>query len=247
MMNELKKSKFFCLFTVLFGIALDQLTKYLVSHLMTLGQSIPLIPGVIHLTYITNDGAAFGMLDDKRWVFLVLSSVVILFLIGYLVTTKATSRLFLFSLSLILSGGIGNMIDRVFLGEVIDFIDFTLIHFAIFNGADSFVCVGAFLLFFYILFDKKAGVLADAGEKDIAAAMGGAESAEPPEPTNDAPQNRDFPGDRAQDDAPQNRDFPGDRVQDDAPQNRDAPGDRAQDDPSGNGRSAGNDHAVSGH
>lgn len=153
-MNELKKSKFFCLFIVLGGIFLDQLTKYLVSHLMTLRQSIPLIPGVIHLTYITNDGAAFGILDDQRWIFLLLSTVAILFLTGYLAVTRNTNRLFLLSLSLILSGGIGNMIDRVFLGEVIDFIDFTLIRFAIFNGADSFVCVGAFLLFFCILFDS---------------------------------------------------------------------------------------------
>lgn len=153
-MNELKRSKLFCLIIVLGGIFLDQLTKYLVSHLMTLRQSIPLIPGVIHLTYITNDGAAFGILDDQRWIFLLLSTVAILFLTGYLSVTRNTNRLFLLSLSLILSGGIGNMIDRVFLGEVIDFIDLTLIRFAIFNGADSFVCVGAVLLFFCILFDS---------------------------------------------------------------------------------------------
>ena len=97
-MNELKRSKLFCLFIVLGGIFLDQLTKYLVSHLMTLRQSIPLIPGVIHLTYITNDGAAFGILDDQRWIFLLLSTVAILFLTGYLSVTRNTNRLFLLSL-----------------------------------------------------------------------------------------------------------------------------------------------------
>ena len=142
---------------ILAGIFLDQLTKYLVFKFMTIGQSIPLIKGFLHITYQTNDGAAFGMMDSpsQRWIFMTLSAVAILAFLAYLYLGNADSMLSAVSLAMIISGGIGNMIDRFGfgfyvnkngMGEVIDFIDFCGIWNAVFNGADSFVCVGAGLL-----------------------------------------------------------------------------------------------------
>ncbi len=143
--------KWLCPMVFFVCLLIDSLTKYLTVTYMELGESIPIIKDVIHLTYIRNKGAAFGMLAEHRWVFLVLSSITIVALVVYLFFTKNRDPLYLISLSMILAGGVGNMIDRIALGEVIDFIDFTLIDFAVFNGADSFVCVGAALFFLSVL------------------------------------------------------------------------------------------------
>ncbi len=129
------------------GIALDQLTKWLaVKFLLPVG-TVPLIRDALHLTYAENRGAAFGMLANHRWVFLLTSTVTIVAVGLYLYFGHASENILTgISLAMIVSGGIGNMIDRIALGYVVDFIDFRLINFAIFNGADSFVCVGAALL-----------------------------------------------------------------------------------------------------
>lgn len=129
------------------GIALDQLTKWLaVKFLLPVG-TVPIIRDALHLTYAENRGAAFGMLANHRWVFLLTSTITIIGVGLYLYFGHASDSVLTgVSLSMILSGGIGNMIDRLALGYVVDFIDFRLINFAIFNGADSFVCVGAALL-----------------------------------------------------------------------------------------------------
>ena len=113
----------------------------------------PIIEGVIHLTYHENRGAAFGILSEHRWVFLSVSTVMIVGLLIYLYMGKCENMLYGVSISMIIGGGIGNMIDRLALGYVVDFIDFRLINFAIFNGADSFVCVGAGLLILALVID----------------------------------------------------------------------------------------------
>ena len=161
---------------ILGGIFVDQLTKYLVSSFMALGQTIPLIENFLHITYIANDGAAFGSMDGElgRIVFMTVSTVMIAAIALYLVLGHAENRLYGISLAMIASGGIGNMVDRLGfgfyvnpqtkIGEVIDFIDFRGIWAYIFNGADSFVCVGAGLLILALILDivkeskeKKAG------------------------------------------------------------------------------------------
>ncbi len=156
-MRTCKHPKLLILFVTLAGILLDQVTKLLVDTCMALGETIPLFEGVLHITYIRNRGAAFGMLADNRWVFLIVSTVTILALTVFLILTKMRDPLALTALSMILSGGIGNMIDRLALGYVIDFIDFRLINFAVFNGADSFVCVGAGLFLLSTLLDLRRG------------------------------------------------------------------------------------------
>ena len=137
------------------GILLDQLTKWLcVRFLLPVGR-VHLIPHVVDLTYVENTGAAFGMLKDHRWVFMVISVIALVAMTWILTTFKEKKQtLYAVAVSLILSGGIGNMIDRVRLGYVIDFIDISpLFSFAVFNGADSFVCVGAALLVLALLLD----------------------------------------------------------------------------------------------
>ena len=144
---------------ILGGIGIDQLTKILVSKNMALYESIPVIPKVFNITYIQNRGAAFGMLANHRWVFMIISSVAIIGMCVYLFRFCNESMLFKIGLSLIVSGGIGNMIDRIFLGYVVDMIEATFIEtlfdwsFAIFNVADSFVCVGAGIVILCLILD----------------------------------------------------------------------------------------------
>ena len=148
----------FWIITALAAIIIDQLTKYLaVVFLKPIGY-FPLWQDVLHLTYVENRGAAFGILENHRWVFMSISIVAIIGMIIFtFIYCGKKSRLFNISMGMIIAGGIGNMIDRIANGFVVDFIDFTLIDFAVFNGADSCVCVGAALLFIYILFIEGKG------------------------------------------------------------------------------------------
>ena len=132
-------------------VFVDQLTKYLTVFYLKPVDTIPLIQDVLHLTYVENRGAAFGMLSENRWVFMTVSIVAILLLAVYLIWKKPKDKWVCLSLSFIIGGGIGNMIDRVALGYVVDMIDFRLIHFAVFNVADSFVCVGAGILMVWLI------------------------------------------------------------------------------------------------
>ena len=153
-MKRMKRSQY-VLFSaiILIGILLDQLTKLIAVRMLKPIDTFPIIKNVLHLTYVDNRGAAFGMLADQRWIFIIVSTVTLVCMCLYLYSGKAEGRLMTVSLSMIISGGIGNMIDRIALGYVVDFIDFRLINFAVFNGADSFVCVGAGMLVLALLID----------------------------------------------------------------------------------------------
>ena len=134
------------------SVALDQLTKWITVIRLDVGESFPFIEGIFHFTYIQNRGAAFGMLSNHRWVFMVTSTVAIVGLLIYLWKFRPASKWFSLGLSFIIGGGIGNMIDRVVLGYVIDFLDFCAFPNLwrwTFNVADSFVCVGAGILIVY--------------------------------------------------------------------------------------------------
>lgn len=138
------------------AVLIDFITKKLVMLTMHLGESIPLIPGILNLTYITNDGAAFGSFSEHRWVFMSLSTIMIVGLIVVILIWDRPKPTFYIGTSMALGGGIGNMIDRIAYGTVVDFIDFCAfpeIWSWIFNGADSFVCVGAGILVIYYLTD----------------------------------------------------------------------------------------------
>ena len=153
----MKKLKpiYYIVFTavIIGGIVLDQLSKLLAVKLLAPIGSVPLWEGVLHLTYVENRGAAFGMLAEHRWVFMSISTIAIIAIALYLYSGRNTSKLYTSALMLIVSGGIGNMIDRIALGYVVDFIDFALIDFAVFNIADSLVCIGAGLLILSLVLD----------------------------------------------------------------------------------------------
>ena len=134
-------------------IGLDQLTKWLTVVNLEEYESFPLWQDVLHFTYVKNTGMAFGMLKDHRWVFMVFSTIAIVALIVYLFRFRPESRWMQVSMAMIIGGGIGNMIDRVFWGYVVDFIDVTLINFAVFNIADSFVCIGAGIMILCLVLD----------------------------------------------------------------------------------------------
>ena len=151
----MSKKKQFIIYSIIIAVSIlaDQITKILAVKFLKPIPTKPLIEGVIHLTYHENRGAAFGMLADHRWVFLSISTVMIVGLLVYLFLGKCENMLYGVSISMIIGGGIGNMIDRLAVGYVVDFIYFRLINFAIFNGADSFVCVGAGLLILALVLD----------------------------------------------------------------------------------------------
>lgn len=139
---------------IILGILIDQLTKWLAVVFLKPLDTFPIIKSVIHLTYVENRGAAFGMLADKRYIFMIISTVMITAMVFILYSGIYNNRaIYPVAFSMIISGGIGNMIDRIALGYVVDFIDFRLINFAVFNGADSFVCVGAGILILALILD----------------------------------------------------------------------------------------------
>ena len=152
---------------VLFIIGIDALSKYIVSSEMTLYQSIPLIDGVFSLTFVKNTGASFGMLAGGRWFFIAITLVMIGFIAGYTIKHKEKDKLYLTAASFIVGGGIGNLIDRILTGEVVDFFDFCLIDFAIFNVADCFIVVGVILMLIYCFIAEAKGKKAKSeGEAD---------------------------------------------------------------------------------
>ena len=132
-------------FIIMFAlVALDQLTKYLVLSTMSLGQSIPLV-GVIKFTYIQNTGMAFGLFHNASWFFTVDSIMtVILVILVLILWKKPFIAQYHLPLSIVIGGAVGNLIDRIFRGYVVDFIDFT--YWPVFNVADIAVCVGVILL-----------------------------------------------------------------------------------------------------
>lgn len=141
-------------FLLMAGVILaDQLTKILALQYLAPVGSYPLWEDVLHLTYVENTGAAFGMLKDHRWVFLVISTVALGGMIVYMFLNKNRHPLEAVAVAFIVGGGIGNMIDRVARGFVVDFVDVKCIPFwkYIFNVADIFVCVGCGLFILYVL------------------------------------------------------------------------------------------------
>lgn len=132
-------------------IALDQLTKYLIQANFELNSTIPLIDGIFHITYIHNSGAAFSLFQNKTGFLIAMQLIVISIVVIYLLKKQKKEHwCLLLSLSLIVAGGVGNLIDRAMNGYVVDFLDFRF--WPIFNVADISVCVGCGLLVLYMFF-----------------------------------------------------------------------------------------------
>ena len=138
---------------VFFLILADQAIKFLVVSYMKLGESIPLLAGIFHITYIENPGAAFGLFANQRVMFIVAAALVIAaacLMYRRLMSEKVIVR---WGVALLLGGAAGNLIDRVRIGCVIDFLDFRI--WPVFNIADIGICIGVALLMYALLFDKE--------------------------------------------------------------------------------------------
>ena len=145
-------------------LGLDQLTKYIAVLKLMRVRTLPLIPEVFHLTYVENSGAGFGIFQNFTWLLAAFSAVVAAILMGYVLWKKPKHPCLITALTFLCGGALGNLIDRVRLGYVVDFLDFTLIDFPVFNVADCFVTVGAILLAVYIIWFSEDGKNAEKAE-----------------------------------------------------------------------------------
>ena len=152
-MRQFLKSKWAPLVLAALAVALDQISKALAVVYLKPIATLPLWKDVFHLTYRINYGAAWSLFEDQRWVFMTVSSLAIVGILIYYFYDKKLTPAIRYPLAMIVGGGIGNMIDRIFVGYVVDFFDARFINFPVFNVADCFVTVGAFTLFFVILYD----------------------------------------------------------------------------------------------
>ncbi len=145
------------IFLIVFLVFLDQISKFLIVKNLELSATIPLIKNIFHLTYVRNTGAAFSIFRDKKAFLLIVAFVGISAVSVYFYSLIKTSgnALLKVGIAFIIAGGIGNLIDRARLSYVVDFFDFRLINFAIFNVADVFIVLGAFLLFVDTFFVSK--------------------------------------------------------------------------------------------
>lgn len=151
-------------------IAVDQGVKYWALTSLQARQTIPLIDGVFHLTYVENRGVAFSLFAqfDSRWFLVTLAVVITAAIIVVLHKGLMQNALGRWSLVLVAAGAIGNAIDRVVHGFVVDLFDFRLINFPVFNVADIFICVGGALFVIYFLFmhkDDAVTVVSDNAEE----------------------------------------------------------------------------------
>jgi signal peptidase II len=141
-------------------LVLDQATKLYVDRTMHLYQSIPVLDGLFSITYLRNKGAAFSFLANASWrlpFFIFVSLVAAAVILLVFVRLRPDQRFTAFALALIFAGAVGNLIDRVRLGEVIDFLDvyWRNHHWPAFNVADSAICVGVALLVLDMYFEEK--------------------------------------------------------------------------------------------
>ena len=135
-------------------IGLDQLTKILVDKNMELHQSIPIISfgdtNVLNITYERNPGAAFSILEGKQ----IFTAIIIVAMLYLMISRRVKRPTYIWSMSLIVAGGLGNLIDRLLRGEVVDFIDVRIINFAVFNVADICAVLGAIGLLLFVVIDE---------------------------------------------------------------------------------------------
>ncbi len=142
------------------GILIDQITKIAVDRSMVLFDSIPIIENFFHITYVRNRGAAFSFLSNASWrlpFFITISIIAAFVILIAFRRLRDDQKLAHISLSMIFSGAVGNLIDRIRLGEVIDFLDahWYRHHWPAFNVADSLICVGVFLLALDMILEEK--------------------------------------------------------------------------------------------
>ena len=148
--DDMNAGKLWYMVITAFVLVLDQFTKYWVAIVLIEGDDIHIIGGLLKFSYTENPGIAFGMLGDGslRWVLVAISIAAIIIVTFYILHTPASNGLLLWSLALLAAGICGNLIDRIRLGRVIDFIEvyYRSYHFPVFNVADTAITIGAALM-----------------------------------------------------------------------------------------------------
>ena len=140
----MSKKYLLVLLTAFLIVFLDQLTKFFIKNNFQLNQSTPIIKNILHITYITNTGSAFGLFKGLNWFFIFFSIIVISAIFYFINKIGNNEKMMQLSVGLVLGGTIGNLIDRIAYGAVIDFIDFRI--WPVFNVADSAVTISVVLL-----------------------------------------------------------------------------------------------------
>ncbi len=130
-------------------LSLDRIAKYYFSKQLILNQSLPVVKNIFHLTLVHNTGAAFGIFKGQTYFFIIISLLAIFLIYRYLRLKQGSSMILRVALTLMLSGTLGNLVDRIKFGYVVDFLDFRI--WPVFNIADSSITIGAILLAFTLL------------------------------------------------------------------------------------------------
>ena len=151
------KRKVSIFISILLLIALDQAVKWYVVKEIPLGGMRRFIPKVVSLTYLKNSGAAFSILENQQWFFTIITLIAMGAAFVYLYRHIKGSIWLLLGLTLIISGGIGNFIDRLRQGFVVDMFHLDFMNFAIFNVADIYLSIGVGLLLIYLLREESHG------------------------------------------------------------------------------------------
>ncbi len=146
---------YYALFTAAI-VAADQITKYLTVANIPLYADVPFIPGLLQLTYVQNTGAAFSSFEGQQWLFALIFVVfTVAILYEYKKKAMPFTKLERWLIAAIYAGGLGNMIDRVRLGYVVDMIETTFIEFPVFNVADIFITCGCIAMMLHLIFFNK--------------------------------------------------------------------------------------------
>ena len=137
-------------------VAADQITKYLTVANIPLYADVPFLPGVLQLTYVQNTGAAFSSFEGQQWLFALIFAVFTAAIVyEYVKKTMPFTNLERWLIVAVYAGGLGNMIDRIRLGYVVDMIETTFMEFPVFNVADCFITCGCILLMVHLIFFNK--------------------------------------------------------------------------------------------
>jgi signal peptidase II len=147
------------LFIAIIILILDQITKFVIASSMRIGDSFEVIPGFLNITSHRNNGAAWGILSGKMSFFVIITVIILIVLIVFYIKEAKHNLFMQIALSLLFAGALGNFIDRLFHGEVVDFIDTYIFgyNFPIFNVADSSLTIGVILIIISLLIDVKKG------------------------------------------------------------------------------------------
>ena len=144
----------FISFFIIILVATDQILKYAVTTNLRYAEDVTIIPNLLDITYVENRGAAFGIFQNQRWFFIIFAALMIAFFIYLIKYENLNDKMFLTAAALIISGGLGNLIDRLFLGYVVDYIKLSFFS-PICNFADYCITFGTIILIIYVVFFYK--------------------------------------------------------------------------------------------